>query len=547
MRSILSLMLAAVVLHLVLIQPNHPAAMTPGALLLFPLELPVILLGMIALRPGTVVARAVRMVLVAALMLLVVQKSADLGTFTAFNRAFNPVIDLHLVSAAWNLGSGAIGTAMAALVVAGGLLALIALGLALWWALGRWQRVAPTGGWQAGTGAAAALAAAVAVAEIGQAMRAWALPASPPGAAFTARVAVERIGTYRTALMELAAFRRAAESDPFDGQPGLMAALDGRDVLIIYVESYGRASFDNPLYAPTHTATLRAAEAEIGEAGLAMRSGWMTAPMSGGQSWLAHGTVASGLTTSDQVRYAAMLGSARRTIFHLAAQAGYRTAAVMPAITMPWPEADLLGFDTVLAAADLGYRGQPFNWVTMPDQFTLARYAELLPASEAPLFAQIALISSHAPWVPVPEMVDWDAVGDGTIFDQWALSGDPPDVVWRDRDRVRNQYRQSVNYALQAALGYAARRGALDGAEAPLMIILGDHQSAGFIAQSDSLDVPVHLIGPPEVLDLFEGWGWTAGLIPAGDLPAWPMAAFRDAVLRATSPGLSDVSGGGSS
>ncbi len=546
MRVAASLLLAAVLLHLVLIQPNHPAAMTPAALLLFPLELPVILLGMIALRPGTG-ATALRWGLVAALLLLVVLKLADYGTFTAFNRAFNPVIDLHLVAAAWNLGSGSIGSPLAALVVVGIMLGLGALGLALWWALGQWQGVTPARGWRIGAGVAAALAGVVAVAEIGQAMRAWALPATPPGAAFTARVAVERARTYRTALTELAAFRRAAASDPFDGAPGLFAALEGRDVLIVFVESYGRASFDNPLYASTHTATLRAAEAEIAESGLAMRSGWMTAPMSGGQSWLAHGTVASGLTTGDQVRYAAMLGSARRTLFHLAAQSGYSTAAVMPAITMPWPEADLLGFDTVLAAGDMGYRGQPFNWVTMPDQFTLARYGDLLPPAEAPRFVQIALISSHAPWVPVPEMIDWDAVGDGTIFDQWALSGDPPEVVWRDRDRVRDQYRQSVDYALQAAFGYVARRGEREGAGAPLMIVLGDHQAAGFVAQGESLDVAAHLIGPPEVVALFDGWDWTPGMIPENDLTAWPMAAFRDAFLRATSPSLASAAGDGPS
>jgi hypothetical protein len=61
----------------------------------------------------------------------------------------------------------------------------------------------------------------------------------------------------------------------------------------------------------------------------------------------------------------------------LAQGAGFRTAAVMPQITLPWPEAALMGFDTVLAAADLGYRGLPFNWVTMPDQFTLAAFERM--------------------------------------------------------------------------------------------------------------------------------------------------------------------------
>ena len=85
----------------------------------------------------------------------------------------------------------------------------------------------------------------------------------------------------------------------------------------------------------------------------------------------------------------------------------------MPAITLAWPEADYFGYDRVLAAADLGYRGQPFNWVTMPDQFTLAAFERRLldPAPRAPVFAEIALISSHAPWTPIPPLLPWEAIG----------------------------------------------------------------------------------------------------------------------------------------
>ena len=102
-----------------------------------------------------------------------------------------------------------------------------------------------------------------------------------------------------------------------------------------------------------------------------MRSGFLTAPMVGGQSWLAHASLLSGLWIDNQGRYRALLASPRRTLLHLAQAAGWRTAAVMPAITLAWPEAGYFGYDRVLAAADLGYRGLPFNWVTMPDQFTL--------------------------------------------------------------------------------------------------------------------------------------------------------------------------------
>ena len=191
-----------------------------------------------------------------------------------------------------------------------------------------------------------------------------------------------------------------------------------------------------------------------------------------------------------------------------------------------------MGFDAVAPAAALGYRGKAFNWVTMPDQFTLAAVERLRAAEPAPLFAQVALISSHAPWVPVPRMIAWDAVGDGTAFDAMASAGDPPEVVWRDRDRVRDQYRQAVDYSLQAVFGHALRAA---GKDAPLMVVLGDHQPARFVAQGDSFDVPVHVIGPPDLIARLDGWGWTAGLVPGAAAPVWPMEAFRDRFIAAFS------------
>ncbi len=169
----------------------------------------------------------------------------------------------------------------------------------------------------------------------------------------------------------------------------------------------------------------------------------------------------------------------------------------------------------------------------MPDQYTLSAFEALLPEDARDDFLQIALISSHAPWVPVPQMIDWEDVGDGTVFDRWATSGDPPAVVWRDRDRVRDQYRMAVDYALEAALGYAARR-----ADAPLFVILGDHQPAGFVAGIESRDVPVHLIGPPELVALAAAWGWRDGLVPDADTPVWPMEDFRDQFIRAFSTSI---------
>ncbi len=530
-RRVLILAVAALLLHFVLIAPNHPRAVTLQAPLLFALELPVILLALIVLRGWAL--RLLQGALVAWLGTVSVVKLADMGTFMAYARPFDFAVDLHLLHAAWTLARGSFGTAPTLLIVLGTLAGFVALVLALVWAVRAWGAVTP-GGAVRGLGAVALLpAAALATTEAGQALRGWSVPVDPPGAAFTARVGLESAIRARTTAAALAQFDAAAQSDRMAAHDGaLLDATGDHDILLTYIESYGRSSFENPLYVDTHVGRLRAIEAALAAEGLAMRSGWLTAPMLGGQSWLAHASIASGTWVSDQGRYRALISSPRRTLFHFAQEAGFHTAAVMPAHTIPWPEGDYFGFDTILNAADMGYEGENYNWVTMPDQFSLKVLDRLVrdPADD-PVFAQTALVSSHAPFLPVPPLIDWDEIGDGTVFNEWADDGDPPEEVWRDRDRVREKFRIAVDYSLKVVGSYAERHAD----DPPLMIVLGDHEPARFIAGVDGYDVPVHIIGPPELVDRTAPWGYSEGMVPDPDAPVWRMSQFRDAFLRAFS------------
>ena len=170
----------------------------------------------------------------------------------------------------------------------------------------------------------------------------------------------------------------------------------------------------------------------------------------------------------------------------------------------------------------------------MPDQFTLAalnRHLREERADDQNLFVQVALGSSHAPWVPVPTLVDWETIGDGQIFNAMAASGDAPDIVWRDRDRVRAQYRLAVDYALQTVFAYAARQGD----EPPLLVVIGDHQAASFVALDERPDVPIHVIGVPALVDRLADHGFVQGLIPPDDTPVRSMAGMRGLILDAFS------------
>ncbi len=522
-----TLLTAVLVLYGALLLPNHPGAATWGALRVFPLELPALILGMMLLG-----GRLLRLAITGALTLMTALKLADFAANSAFGRPFNLLLDMHLAPAGWRMLSGAAGLPLALAGVVGVLLAVGLLARAIWWATGRIAASGPPP--LPRRGALLALLAALVLPLVDAARESR--PFDPPGVAFTGRLAWEHGRDVLRARTDLADFRRLTAQDALAGDTrGTgFGGLGTRDVFLVFVESYGRTAIDTPLYAGTIRPTLREMEATLTEAGLVMRSGFLTAPMTGGQSWLAHASVLSGLRIENQGRYRALLASPRRTLLHFAQAAGWDTVAVMPAITLAWPEALFFGYDRVLAAADLGYRGQPFNWVTMPDQFTLAAFERgaLDPPDRPPVFAEIALISSHAPWTPIPDLLSWETLGDGTIFDAVATGGETPQALWRDMDRVRDHFRRALDYSLRSVGAFAERRAAT----APLFIVLGDHQPAEIVSlTADNRDVPIHLIGPPEVIARFDAFGWRAGMIPDPATPAWPMEDFRDRFIGAVS------------
>jgi hypothetical protein len=137
---------------------------------------------------------------------------------------------------------------------------------------------------------------------------------------------------------------------------------------------------------------------------------------------------------------------------------------------------------------------------------------------------------------------DWSTIGDGSVFSEWAEDGDPPEVVWRDPERVREQYARALDYVLRVLASYAANF--VD--QNTLLIMVGDHQPAPLITgEGASRDVPIHLIsGDPELLAPFEAWGFTPGMRPEPGTAPRPMDGFRDFFLDAfTAPADAAVAG----
>jgi hypothetical protein len=209
----------------------------------------------------------------------------------------------------------------------------------------------------------------------------------------------------------------------------------------------------------------------------------------------------------------------------------------MPANKRRWPAGSTFyGYDKIYDRRNVGYRGPGFGLPSMPDQYLLLALhrLELARRHRPPLFAEVDLLSSHAPWTSIPPLIPWEDVGDGSIFDRLPAQESTEDALFGDPDRARAAYGRSIEYSLSAILSFVRRYGD----DELVLVVLGDHQPATIITgQGASHDVPISVIAhDPEVLDRIAGWGWQDGLRPSPQAPVWPMDAFRDRFLTAFGP-----------
>lgn len=524
-------LLALVFLNAVLLLPPSPSALTADHFLAIAIELPLIV-AILFVTPR-VLRWPVTALVVAVLAITSFLSIANIMTQLSLGRFFKPLVDSQLFGAGWDVLSGAVGETRALLITVAAIAGFLLLMALVWWAVGRLFRLGQ--GWRGQQRLAAAGLPAVAVALVfGLGIgRGSGIPVDDQAwerLSFHTRQIVSDLESRREFAGDLA--EDSLSALPAEAQ---LSRLEGRDVLLVFIESYGRSALDDARYRPVVAPALGALGEAVRAADAHAVSGWLTSPVAGGQSWLAHGSLLSGLWLDTQRRYDQLVTSDRETLVHLFDAAGWRTTAIMPALTLAWPEGHYFGYDRLYDADDLGYAGRPFNWVTMPDQYTLTALnrLELDPAPRDPVFAEVALISSHAPWTPIAPVIDWADVGDGSIFSQWADTGDPPAVLWRDFDRVREHYALSIAYSLEVVAGYIETF--LD--EEDLLIVLGDHQAAPLITgEGASRAVPMHVISrDPRLIEAIADWGWTPGVAPTAETPEWPMSAFRARFVEAYS------------
>ncbi|HET9144439.1 sulfatase [Actinophytocola sp.] len=539
-RRVLSAALSVLAFLLVLfalVGPTKLGNLTPLAFVRLPIE-GLLAIGLILLLPRRTRV-AVGIVLGVLLGLLTVLKLVDFGFNYAFDRPFDPVLDWAFLQygmefISLSLGrTGAIAAAVGAAALALALIALMPL------AVLRLSRVA--------TGHRRAVTRTVLVLGV-----VWALCAvlgvrfvadSPVASSSATTLAYQRLNMVQAGIDDQTEFAEQAKVDAFRDTPAeaLLNGLRGKDVILTYVESYGRVALDDPQFGPGVRAVLDAGSAQLRDAGFASRSAFLTSSTNGGGSWLAHSTLMSGLWIDNQLRYRTLVASDRLTLNGAFRRAHWRTVGVMPAISQAWPEGGFFGYDHIYDANNSGYRGPKFFYATMPDQYTMSalHQAELARTDRTPVMAEVALLSSHNPFSPVPRLIDWDQVGDGSAFQGMPESAEHPEDVMGDANRMRVAYGHSIEYSLRTLITFMQTYGN----DNLVLVFLGDHQPQSVITGDGAPhEVPITIVAKdPAVLDQISGWNWQDGLRPGPGAPVWRMDTFRDQFLSAFAKDQSPV------
>lgn len=520
-RATLLTTLAVVVLWAALTMPGLYSAWGIQDFLRMPLA--ALALGVLALLLPRPVVRPLAVVFGVLLAAMVLLKGLNIGFRTALTRPFDIVDDWSYLRDGVETLATFAGTLVAVLAVIGAIVLAVGLFLLLPWAALR------------ATGAIArarvrsvpilavlvAVWIALAVTGVGWPHGYYTATAADTN---TTRMAAQEAGVIPADLHDRQVFGRDIRDDPAAAVSAadLVAGLKGKDVILVFVESFGQVGLDDPALSPTVRAGLSAAEKELASGGFSSRSAWADSPTFGGSSWLAHSTVEAGLWVNNQRRYDQLMAAHRLTLSRAFADAGWRSVFDVPSTDRPWPQGQpFYGYDTLYTKFNVGYQGKPYGYATMPDQYIYKAFAEreLTPGQRKPVYAEIDTLSSHFPWTPPPKLLPWNDVGDGSEFQGPAATTKTP----------RQTYADAVAYAMKALAQFVVH------SHDPNLVVIamGDHQPNSTVTKPGaSHQTPLMLISrDPAVLKAADGWGWNAGLAPASDAPVWKMSQVRNRIF----------------
>jgi hypothetical protein len=318
----------------------------------------------------------------------------------------------------------------------------------------------------------------------------------------------------RQARFAAEAMATRAELPPSPPMDADFAEVKGADVYLVFVESYGAVSWERPEFARGLASARGALEAAIRDTNRQVASALVESPTFGGNSWLAHISLLSGIEVRDPHTNALLMSEKRSTLATAFSRAGYRTVALMPGLRRPWPEGRFYGFDETYTAETLDYPGPDFGWFAVPDQMSLAWLdeRELRRESRPPIFVFFPTLSTHFPFSPRPPyQPEWPRLLSDEKYDGADIvRAYEEQLDWIDFGPA---YTKAIAYIYQTVGGYLRIRADRD----CVIILIGDHQPPAAVSgEGAPWDVPVHVIASRRtVVDRLIARGFRIGLAPS--------------------------------
>ncbi len=524
--------LSAVLVWGVLIAPDRAFELTPAAFIRIPVE------GLALVAVAVVLPAWPRRIVAAVagvlFFLLTLVKILNIAFYLEIGRPFNPVFGWFDIPPAIGVVRDTIGPTRTNIALAALWLGLILLVGAITAATIHLTTVAA----RHRRGTVRGLAALTAVWALCAGLSLQLVPGSPVASTSAAGVAVAQVRYTQAALRDQRRFEQVLHgSDPEASVPAsdLLTGLRGKDVIIAFVESYGQVAVQGTNVSSGVNAALRRDNAALARAGWSTRSAWLTSPGFGGVSQLAHSTLQSGLWVNTELRYADLVGSRRFTLSDAFDKAGWRTVSDSPENDPVWPPGtSFYHFGKLYNRFNVGYHGPAFSYASMPDQYIMAAFQRLaLSPGHKPVMAEIDLVSSHYPWNPLPAMVPWNKIGNGSVFDPMSARGGTSLSVLGSASQQRQDFGKSIQYSMRVLTSWVTELNDPN----LVLILLGDEQPAAPITPPGaSHQVVASIIArDPSVFRQTASWRWQDGLLPGPAAPLEQMDAFRNQFLDAFS------------
>ena len=308
----------------------------------------------------------------------------------------------------------------------------------------------------------------------------------------------------------------------------------GTDFLVFFVESYGRNVWSAPDYREAILPQMLPLVRELEEDGYLLATRFVRSPVLGGGSWFAHTTFLTGVPCDNNILWERILESPVRPLSGYFRDIGHRTVSVMPAMKIEeWLEGRYFEFEKDLWFHEMDYPHHGYHWSPMPDQFALARFDEMiLQQTGQPVFAELILTSSHAPFAVVPPFHEGEWSAEAILK---TLRTQPMRRFDNDYHLLNEGvagYSTALLYSLRAIGDFLVQHYERDG----ISLIMGDHQPMRFMPGTETNDVPLHVLTRDPALHrrLLES-GFQEGWMPDELRPSIRMSELRGLLLRVLS------------